>query len=135
TGDDERRRQTHARWARTPSFPTLSHPDSYRRPRVFTWSAPRWLQGVRGLSPPVGTCTQPRGLSVVSCPQSVSPLQRKCNVFYFRRRVGSVRVPALEQVERVRGDRQQDLESLDRAARRAREVADEGSTPGAGDGA
>src|SRR5690606_27070196 len=45
----------------TAAAETLSHPDSHRRPRTFTWSAPRWLRGVRGLSPPVGTFTQPRG--------------------------------------------------------------------------
>ncbi len=36
-----------------------SHPDSHRRPRSSTGSAPTGV-GVRGLSPPVGTCTRPR---------------------------------------------------------------------------
>lgn len=36
-----------------------SHPDSHRRPRSSTGSAPAGA-GVRGLSPPVGTFTQPR---------------------------------------------------------------------------
>ena len=103
---------------------TLSHPDSHRRPRSSTWSAPRWLRGVRGLSPPVGTCTQPRGLQLSR--SSVTPVPQNCNVFYFRSASegatcdASVGVAAGEEVEGVRGDREQDLEALDRAGRGAR---------------
>ena len=81
TGDGERRRQTHAPGAYA-VVPTLSHPDSDRRPRSFTWSAPRWLRGVRGLSPPVGTFTQPRGLSCQLC-TSVPPLRQKLQRVLF----------------------------------------------------
>src|SRR2546422_1527363 len=47
----------------------------------------------------------------------------------------SVRVAAGEEVERVGGDRRQHVEALDRAARRSREVADQGLPPRAGDAA
>ena len=68
----------------------LSHPDSDRRPRNHTWSAPGWRPGVRGLglgprassSPPVGTFTQPRGLSCrCLLPARLPARPENCNVF------------------------------------------------------
>src|SRR5262249_7462736 len=71
-------------------------------------------------------------------PLSVPLDRRNCNVFYFRRRGDEaelVRSAAREEVERVAGDRKQDLEAFDRARCRPGKVAYQRLSARARDGA
>src|SRR5665811_606544 len=128
---------------------TLSHPDSHRRPRNFTGSTRSRQLRVRGLSPPVGTFTQPRGLARL-CPsgyhrshrietRSISPIALASQVRNYPRpatlECGRLVGPTPgEKVECVSHHGEDDLEPFECAGRRARQVNLAGSSSGALEG-